>query len=374
VAWEYHIDVEPRIIGFHFLALNGGYLAAAAIAQKYVWRVPVRWIAAMACAAACASLAVLSQLGPPVAPGWRIAGLAGLGMSAGGLTAALICAMEQAFAAAPAATANVAGLLFGCGCLLATLVTGIAYVAGSVRWGTASLAVLPLLYLFLYLRSSHPPARNRVEPRKEDPLREKLKDLRSIATVLFSLLVFFQFGNEWALAGWLPLFLIHRLGISPVLALAALALYFLSLMVGRTIAQPLLATMNHWRMLVGSVFLAMTGYLWLSFAGSLGTATAATTIIGLAYGPIFPLIAEQLDDRFSYHSGFYNGAISIAMSGAMSAPWLLGYVDAYLGMQYVMLIPAFGSVAVLILALLLMLEARLMGGNRGRSEPLIAGD
>jgi hypothetical protein len=40
-----------------------------------------------------------------------------------------------------------------------------------------------------------------------------------------------------------------------------------------------------------------------------------------------------------------------------------------------MLIPALGSVAVLILALLLMLEARLMGGKRARpSEPLIAGD
>ena len=67
--------------------------------------------------------------------------------------------------------------------------------------------------------------------------------------------------------------------------------------------------------------------------------------------------------------------IAIAVSGAMSAPWLLGYIDAYLGVQFVMLIPAFGSVAVLILALLLMLEARLMGGRRNRqSEPLIAGD
>jgi fucose permease len=375
VAWEYHIDVEPRVIGFHFLALSGGYVAAAAIAQKYVHRLPVRWIAVISCAAACASLVALALLAPPAAAVWRIAGLAALGMSAGGLTAALLYAMEPAFSAAPAATASVAALLFGCGCLCATVVTGIAYVTGSVRWATASLAALPLLYLFLYLRSSHPPARTRAAPRQEDALRETLKDLRSIATLLFSLLVFFQFGNEWALAGWLPLFLSHRLGINPLLALAGLALYFLSLMVGRTIAQSLLATVNHRRMLLGSVFLAMTGYLWLSFAGTLGAATAATTIIGLAFGPIFPLIAEQLDDRFSYHPGFYNGTISIAVSGAMSTPWLLGYVDAYLGMQYVMLIPALGSVAVLILTFMLMLEARLMGGKRTQaSETLIAGD
>lgn len=376
VAWEYHIDAEPQIIGLHFLSLSAGFVLAAAIAQKYVRRVPVRWIATIACGAACATLIALAQVTPPAAIAWRIAGLALLGMSSGGLTSALLYAMEPSFSASPATTANLAALLFGCGCLIATLVTGIAYVGGSVRWSTRSLAALPLLYFFLYLRSSHPPARNRAEPRhEEDALRETLKDLRSIATVLFSLLVFFQFGNEWALAGWLPLFLIHRLGISPVLALAGLALYFLSLMAGRAIAQPLLANLHHWRMLLASVFLAMTGYLWLSFASSLGAATVAISIIGIAYGPIFPLIAEQLDDRFSYHPGFYNGAIAIAVSGAMSAPWLLGYIDAYLGMQFVMLIPAFGSVAVLILALLLMLEAQLMGARRKQPPgALIAGD
>lgn len=375
VAWEYHIDVEPQIIGIHFLALSAGFVAAAAIAQKYVRRVPVRWIAMVACGVACASLIALAFLMPPSVVWWRIAGLAVLGISAGGLTSALLYAMEPAFSVSPASTANIAALLFGCGCLSATLATGIAYVAGSVRWATLSLASLPLLYLFLYLRSSHPPARSRAEPRKEDALRDTTKDLRSVATVLFSLLVFFQFGNEWALAGWLPLFLIHRLGISPVLALAGLALYFLSLMAGRAIAQPLLANLHHWRLLLASIFLAMTGYLWLSFAGTLGAATAAISTIGIAYGPIFPLIVEQLDDRFSYRPGFYNGMIAIAVSGAMSAPWLLGYIDAYLGVQFVMLIPAFGSVAVLILALLLMLEARLMGAKRNRqSEPLIAGD
>jgi uncharacterized membrane protein len=50
----------------------------------------------------------------------------------------------------------------------------------------------------------------------------------------------------------------------------------------------------------------------------------------------------------------------------MLAPWLLGYVGYYLGMSYVMLIPAFGSVAVLLLMLLIILESKLMSGDRGR--------
>jgi len=52
--------------------------------------------------------------------------------------------------------------------------------------------------------------------------------------------------------------------------------------------------------------------------------------------------------------------LSVAVTGAMCTPWILGYVDAWLGMRFVMLVPAFGSIAVLILALLIVFEARLM--------------
>jgi hypothetical protein len=54
----------------------------------------------------------------------------------------------------------------------------------------------------------------------------------------------------------------------------------------------------------------------------------------------------------------------------MFAPWLLGYVDGYFGTRYVMLLPALGSIAVLVLALLIMLEAHLMSGKGGEKAPL----
>jgi fucose permease len=105
-------------------------------------------------------------------------------------------------------------------------------------------------------------------------------------------------------------------------------------------------------------------------------AWVAVVLIGAGFAPIYPLIAETLDDRFSYHPGFYNGLFSVAITGAMLAPWLLGYVASGLGMEYVMLIPAFGSVAVLILALLIMLEARVMGVKDNvapEPKPVLAG-
>ena len=86
-------------------------------------------------------------------------------------------------------------------------------------------------------------------------------------------------------------------------------------------------------------------------------------VIGAGFAPIYPLVAEKLDDRFAFQPRVYNGIFAMAITGGMSEPWLLGYVAAGIGMRYVMLVPALGSIVVLVLALLVTLEAHLMGGN-----------
>ncbi len=359
VAWQYYIDVEPQLIGLHFLCLNAGYVIAAAAAERLVSRVSIKSIALIACVLACGSLVGLAIVRPPMPVAWRLVVLTFMGLGAGALGTSLLYASQTSFEERPASAVNQAGILFGCGCLLSTAVVGGIYFAGSVQLETLLLAIVPLVFLLIFSVSKCAPEPQRHNPEQE-LLRNTLRDLRSIATVLFSLLLFFQFGNEWAIAGWLPLFLIHRLGSNPVLAIGVLAIYFLILMLGRLAAQKLLPFLSHRRLLLGSIAAAMFGFLLLSIADSLAVAAIGVVIIGAGYAPIYPLIAERLDDRFSFHPGFYNGSISIAITGAMSAPWLLGFVDAFLGMRGVMLLPAFGSIVVLLLSLLLTLEAHLM--------------
>lgn len=362
IVWQYHITEHPQIVGLHFLALNAGYVAAAAIAQRTLARVSIRSVAVLACALASATLVALSFLAPPMPPIWRLAVLVFVGVAAGALVTTLLHALEPYYESQRASAANICGEMFSTGCLLATLTVGATYFAGSVQLETALLAIVPLVFLCIYAIDWRPTPVTR--PRHDVDLRESLRDLRSVAAVLFSLILFFQFGNEWAIAGWLPLFLVHRLGTRPEWAIAALALYFLALTIGRAGAQRLLPSVKHRRLLLAGIALAMLGYLGLSFATSLAAALLAIVIIGAGFAPIYPLIAENLDERFSYHPGFYNGIFSIAITGGMSAPWLLGYIDSWLGMPYVMFVPALGSVAVFILILLLMFEAQLMGAGR----------
>lgn len=366
IAWQYHLEADPKLIGLHFLSLNAGYVIAVACAQPLLLRISMRTVALLSCLIAAGSLGGLSLAAPPVWAIWRVVGLGFVGFAGGLLAACLLYALEPHFKRSAAASTNLAGLWFGCGCLYSTFIVGASYFAGSVHKETALLGVVPLVFLFVFALSRSSIARGPVQVcQEENQLRDTLRDLRSIAAVLFSVLLFFQFGNEWAIAGWLPLFLIHRLGTNPVWAIATLAVYFLALIVGRLASQWLLRRISHRKLLLASTFVAMAGYLLLSLTASMAIAVTAVVIIGAAFAPIYPLIAETLDDRFSYHPGFYNGLFSVAMTGAMMAPWLLGYVDDYLGMQYVMLVPAIGSVIVLVIALLIMLEAHVMGGKSG---------
>jgi MFS transporter, FHS family, glucose/mannose:H+ symporter len=376
IAWQYHIDADPRLIGLHFLALSAGYVIAAAMAQRLLPRFAIRSIAVASCTLGCLSLAVLSLTVPPVPAIWRIVGVGFVGCARGLLATSLLYVLEPYFARSPAALANRAGALFGCGCLFSTAIIGTTYFAGSVQIETALLALVPLIFLAIFVNNKLPAARQPILVKEEENrAREVLRDLRSVAAVLFSLLLFFQFGNEWAIAGWLPLFLVHRLGANPVWAILALAAYFLALLLGRLAAQPLLRRINHRKLLLTSMFAAMAGYLLLSLTSHMPLAWLAVVLIGAGFAPIYPIVAETLDDRFSYHPGFYHGLFSVAITGAMLAPWVLGYVDNYVGMRYVMLVPAVGSVAVLVLALLIMLEAHVMGSNGSDpaySRPVLA--
>ena len=76
--------------------------------------------------------------------------------------------------------------------------------------------LVPAIFAGIYARSQlHRSAGKRASPPCGRPVRISAVS----GAVLFALLLFFQFGNEWSIAGWLPLFLIRRVGLSPKAAL-----------------------------------------------------------------------------------------------------------------------------------------------------------
>jgi len=173
--------------------------------------------------------------------------------------------------------------------------------------------------------------------------------------------LFFQFGNEWAIAGWLPLFLILRLGLSPTVALLVLAFYWLSLTLGRLMVQAILPRVHHGKILFWSVLASMLGCIILTLTDNLFGSLFGTALVGVGFAPVYPLVVEKIGSRFPhYHPGFFNGIFSLALTGGMLAPATLGYASEFFGIQVVMALPMAGSCIVLVLILLIWLEAKLL--------------
>jgi len=362
-SWQHHLTSQYGIVGLYYAGLITGLVGSARLSPALLRRKGLGWTLALACGLAGAAFLYLAFVSPPFSPWWRVGGMVIVGFSAGLLHTAIFHAISPMYRHDPAATVNLAGILFGSGCFaLAIVISGTFYLytAAAVQvW----IAVIPAMFGWMYRRTTFPaqPPEPAVDPL---PPHTTLSELRSTGAVLLSLLLFFQLGNEWALAGWLPLFLSQRLGISPPSALGMLALYWLALTLGRAASQWILPRVRHGRLLLTTVMAAMLGCVILEATDNKFGAITGVLLVGLAFAPIYPLVVEKIGHRFPYyHPGFYNGIFSLAMAGGLLTPGVMGYIASVYGLRMIMLIPLIGSIVVFILLLLIWLESRLRPYN-----------
>jgi fucose permease len=361
-AWRYHLSPNFTEVGDYFLSLALGLLLSVVAAHFLLPRRGLKFVLVLANLLACGGFLFLALSSPPAPAAWRLAGVFCIGFSTGLLNAAVFDAISPIYQIDRAATVNFAGLLFGSGSLLTALLVAGTYYVYTVPSILVLFAALPGLYAVACYKGNF--LHHATVPSL--PLTQVLRDFRNPGAVLFSLLLFFQFANEWSMAGWLPLFLIRRLGISPEDSLLLLALYWASLLVGRIISQLILRSqfilkrVNRALLLIGSIVSALLGMLVLVSTNNLFGALMGILFVGAGFASIYPLVVEKIAHRFPYyHPGFYNGLFSLAMTGGFLAPWLLGYFAQAWGIQAVMILPLAGTFMVFLLVLLIMLEAKL---------------
>ena len=345
-------------VGNFFLSLAVGIVAASALARRVMARWGVAFLLVFGCGISCLALLFLAWA-PAVHPAWwHAGGLLVLGTGAGSLNMALFHAISRRYQANPAGTLNLGGVWYGVGCLTATLLVAGTFYAYTVTTILIFMAVVPGVFAVLYWRLAP-----QIPPKAATPtLRQALEDFRSPGAVMFALLLFFQFGNEWSIAGWLPLFLLRRIEISPAAALLILALYWLFLMSGRLVAVAILPRVRHRRLLLWSVAASLFGCMVLFFTDNQFGAAMGVVFLGCGYASFYPLVAEAIGHRFPYyHPGFFNGIFSLALLGGLLAPATLGYAASVLGVRVVLAIPLIGTCVVMLLLVGMWLEAKVTG-------------
>ena len=358
-AWGYHRDVPDfTAVGNYFLSLAVGLVAAGGMARPIMVRRGLSFLLVFACVLSCVALLFLALVSPPASSWWRVGGMLSLGVGAGLLNMALFQAISPTYQRDPAGAVNRGGIWYGLGCLTATLLVAGTFYAYTVPAILVFMAVVPAIFGGIYAKGAYVGPAEIAQP----SLRQALQDFRSPGAVLFAMLLFFQFGNEWSLAGWLPLLLIRRVGLSPKTALLVLALYWLCLLTGRLGAVAILPRVRHGRLLMGSVLAALFGCLLLYSTNNGFGAASGAVFVGCGYASIYPLVAEAIGRRFPYyHPGFFNGIFTVALVGGLIAPATLGYVAEALGVGVVIGIPLIGTCMVMLLILLIWLESKVTG-------------
>ncbi len=366
-SWGHHLKADYPTIGAYFLSVSAGLMISIRLGHALLCSKGTRAGLATGCTFAAGALLYLAAVSPP-GPAWaRMIGLGFLGFACGLLHSAIFEGISPIYQHDPAATTNLGGALFGAGSLAMPLLISQTFYRSTPRTILILLALIPAAFAVMYARIPYGPASAALRR----PVRAALSDLRSPTAMLVGALLFFQFGNEWSVAGWLPMFLVQRLGMCPTHALLMLSVYWLVLLVGRIAVQSMLPHFRSHLLMAASIALAMFGCLILGMTDNPFGAVTGIVFTGAGFAGIYPLAMRNLENRFpNYHPAFYNGIFSVPLAGAFLAPGMLGFLAPDAGIQIVMFLPLLGSVVVALLVLAIWVEARLdRQGIRSTASP-----
>ena len=289
-----------------------------------------------------------------------MAGLVVIGLSAGILHTAIFHAISPMYRHDPAATINMAGILFGLGCLTVALLVSGTFYAYSAPAIQTWIAVIPGLFGWFYVRTKFTAQPMPVHP----PLRAILansQSWRGPVQPVAVLSIWKRMGDRGMAADISE----PALGNQPGDVVGDAGGVLAGAAGRRIVAQWVLPRVSHTKLLVLSVRAAIFGcVIMLSTENRFG-AVSGVLLLGAAFAPIYPLLVEKIGQRFPYyHPGFYNGLFSFAIAGGLLAPCTLGYFASLWGVRVVMGLPLAGSAVVFLLLALISLEARLSSATR----------
>jgi MFS transporter, FHS family, glucose/mannose:H+ symporter len=345
LAERSHFDLGQA--GELFLAMNAAMLVTTLgigpLLDRFGHKVPL----IIAPLWAIAALSILSTAArfPAVVMAVIFLGIAGgaLNQAANTLIADLYQDVHKKTAAL-----NVLGVFFGFGALF------IPFTVGSLlrTLGLAQILYiamgLSLLPTFLSIPLAFPPPH---QPEGVSPA-EVRKLLRQPLLLAFSLLLFFESGNEFILGGYLTTYLTHNLGATVSTASYLLAVYWSALMVGRIIlSRAALRRTGGELILAGAAAVVVTMSLFLA-SHSILLATVFVFLTGFSTAAIFPTALGLAGAGYAAYSGtVFSILVGTALVGGATLPWAVGKIGAAWNLGTALLLVVFDGLAILALGL-----------------------
>jgi fucose permease len=158
--------------------------------------------------------------------------------------------------------------------------------------------------------------------------------LASPALWVPALLLLVYVGAENGMGGWTTTYVAGSAGVSAETGAMVTSGFWLALTLGRILGVPLGLRLSSWRLLGLSVLTAVIGSAVLVLGqGNLTGTTAGTVLLGLGFGPIYPVGMAVVLDVFHGSGKVASVAGAMGSVGGALLPWLQGLLLSRRGIE-----------------------------------------
>lgn len=278
-----------------------------------------------------------------------------LGFGGGGLNTSTNAAVSELYGDARGAMLNILGIFFGGGAVVVPLMAARMSPRAATLFAAAFAALMGLIFTGL-----------RFPQAKEAhgfSLSEAVKVVAYPGVLLFSLVLFFESGNEQVMNTFTSTWLGSQgAGATPKIATYVLIGYQLGMVVGRIFAARLLSYVPKQMMVLGSAVGSVIGTSVLFASHSVPGMAAGVVITGLSFAAIYPTVLAIAGDRYQRFAGTVFGTMfGTALVGSFIAPSAVGLLGSRVNVHMGTVIPLLGAVMVALLSMAVVLSWHVHG-------------
>ncbi len=242
---------------------------------------------------------------------------------------------------------------FGIGSLSGPLLLSLSLqMLNEALWAYLVGAVAGFVVIFLLIRQSVPeiPTQNDKQRQQQPSLFRNV--FREPLLWLMALQIALYVGAELGFGNWIVTVLSQSAAISLALAAPAATAFFLGLTIGRLLGGQVLrrGLLSENQLLYISILGGyISGILVAIFPGQIVVSFGASALVGLFYGPLFPGIMAMASRQFVNNIGIVSSVMLVSTgAAAMILPALMGILIPIIGINWVLVFPAFCCLLIIV--------------------------
>ncbi len=259
---------------------------------------------------------------------------------------------------------------YGIGALSGPLLLSLSLqMLNEALWAYLVGAIAAFIVIFLLILQAVPeiPTQHDIQRQQRPALYRKV--LLQPLLWLMALQIALYVGAELGFGNWIVTVISRSAAISLALAAPAATAFFLGLTIGRLLGGQVLSRglLSENQLLYVSILGGfITGIVVAIFPGQIVVSFGASALVGLFYGPLFPGIMAMASREFVNNIGIVSSVMLVSTgSAAMVLPALMGILIPVIGINWVLVFPAFCC---------LLIFVPLILANRNQLHPLHLSD